>query len=89
MGRIQVRLEGSCPNSPQYWAATDRDEGTHGFANRDDGRSRPETGRLYLLIVATIGSAAQKWRQRYARQGKVYLAPRRACAHRVSQVQGT
>ena len=29
------------------------------------------------LKLATIGSAAQKWRERYARQGKVYLAPRR------------
>ena len=27
------------------------------------------------LKLATIGSAAQKWRECYARQGKVYLAP--------------
>jgi len=37
----------------------------------------PKQDVYTYLKLATIGSAAQKWRERYARQGKVYLAPRR------------
>ncbi len=68
--------------------ATGHDEGAHGLENRDDGRSRPENRASILTILAALGSAARMWRQHDARQSKVDLAPRRVCAHRVSQVLG-
>ncbi len=52
------------------------------------GDRDPKQDVYTYLKLATIGSAAQKWRERYARQGKDYLAPQRACAHRVSQILG-
>jgi hypothetical protein len=46
-------------------AATGRDEGAHGLANRDDGRSRSKNTASILTILAAIGDASQTCVQAY------------------------